>query len=265
MVDNLWSLIQTLRHTNPLILNMTNQVVMNTTANALLAVGASPIMAHEESEIQALTTQADSLVINIGTLDKLLVESMRLALQQAHSSHKPWVLDPVGVGASSYRTETVQSLLQFSPSVIRGNATEIRSLSADKAVLSKGVDSLHRSDEALNTAKMVSLKYAAVVAISGATDYIIDGERIVRIENGDPMMRLVTGLGCTATALIGAFIARSSTVFESTIAAVALLSVVGELVAKRAEGPASLQLLIHDKLYNITEQEFKDHLKIVVG
>ncbi|RUA16046.1 MAG: hydroxyethylthiazole kinase [Flavobacteriia bacterium] len=262
MEQHLWKHIQFVRSKAPLIHNMTNYVVMNNTANALLAVGASPIMAHARSEVRDLVTLAHASVINIGTLDEYWCESMLLAAETAHTLDKPWVLDPVGAGASPFRDNILQELLKFKPTVIKGNASEIMALAKANQEATKGVDSTAESNEAMDAAKGLAATYGTLVCISGAEDIITDDTQKIHIANGTPLMTKVTGMGCTASALIGAFIGIVENKVEAVTAAMALLGIAGELAEKRSEGPATLQLHLIDKLYNLSEKEFYNHLKI---
>jgi len=173
MEKKLWQHIIQVRNTSPLIHNITNYVVMNNTANALLAVGASPIMAHAKPEVEEMVTLSHALVINIGTLDEYWSESMFMASKKADSIQKPWVLDPVGAGATSYRDTVLNQLLLFKPTVIRGNASEIIALAKTADVVTKGVDSTVISTEAIDAAKNLQAKSGAIICISGETDIII--------------------------------------------------------------------------------------------
>lgn len=262
MEKNLWKHITTVRTQSPLVHNITNFVVMNNTANALLAVGASPIMAHAHSEVQDMVSICQSLVINIGTLDEYWVKSMLLAAEQAHKLNKPWVLDPVGAGATPYRNDTLSALLAHKPTVIRGNASEILALAKANTTPTKGVDSTAESNEAIAAARLIAAEYDTLVCISGKTDIIVGADTLIYINNGDAMMTSVTGLGCSATAVIGAFIAVIANKAEALAAATALFSIAGELAARQCAGPGSLQVQLLDKLYSITEEEFLQTLKI---
>lgn len=261
MENKLWQHIQQVRNQSPLVYNITNFVVMNNTANALLAVGASPIMSHAHSEIEEMANISQALVVNIGTLDEYWLTSMLTASAQFKHLKKPWILDPVGAGATSFRNNTLEQLLANKPTVIRGNASEIMALANVDSSITKGVDSTEASSNALNAARSISNKTEAIVCISGEIDYIIYKNKIVEIDNGHPMMTKVTGLGCSASALIGAFIAVADDNFEATIAAVALLSIAGELAQRNANGPGTLQLHLLDILYSIDENTFKTVLK----
>jgi len=257
MKESLWQSIISVRNNSPLVHNITNYVVMNNTANALLAAGASPIMAHAHAEVQDMVALCSATVINIGTLDDYWVQSMLLAAQKAQESNKPWVLDPVGAGATTYRDETVAALLAFRPTVIRGNASEIMALAKMSQQKTKGVDSVHSSTDAVLAAKWLNAKFGSVVCVSGATDVIVEGSMQIVLTNGHPLMQQVTGLGCTASALVAAFVGNGPTnVFNATAAAMALLGVAGQLAEKQSAGPGSLQTNLLDKLYTITETEF---------
>jgi hydroxyethylthiazole kinase len=262
MKERLWQLRQKVKEKSPLVHNITNYVVMNTTANALLAIGASPVMAHAEEEVEDMVQIANSLVINIGTLSNAWVNAMKLALKKANQLNKPVVLDPVGAGATPYRNRVITELLSEGTfSVIRGNASEIMALASEQHK-TKGVDSIASSDNAESAAKLLNKQYGSVVCISGATDYIIKNDKVVKISNGHALMAKVTGMGCTATALIGAFIGTGEDTFISVAAAMAIMGIAGELAFSVSNGPGSLQMNFLDKLYNMTEEEFFKTLKI---
>lgn len=252
--------LKTLREKAPLVQNITNYVVMNSTANALLAIGASPIMAHAKMEMADMVKIVGALVINIGTLDEFWVDSMLLAAKEANERNTPWILDPVGAGATPYRNETLVRLLAFKPSIIRGNASEIMAV-AKVNVQTKGVDSTHGSDEALVHGRQLSKDTGAVICISGEVDYIIDGDRVASINNGHQLMGKVTGMGCTATALIAAFSAVEKDMFQATVSAMAVMGIAGEKAALNALGPGTLQLNFYDALYQLEGNEINKRLK----
>lgn len=262
MENSLWKHIQAVKLVSPLVHSITNLVVMNNTANALLAVGASPIMAHAHSEVKEMVGVCQSLVANIGTIDEYIFQSLTLAVQAANLLDKPWVLDPVGAGATPYRDEVLSALLKQSPTVIRANASEVLALAKANRTTTKGVDSTAQSNEAIDAAHFLCQHYNTIVCISGKEDIIVSEDRLVTIANGSPLMTKVTGLGCSASAVIGAFIAVIDDKFEAIVAATALFSICGELAAKQCSGPGSLQVLLLDKLYNLTEEEFNDQLSI---
>lgn len=262
METKLWSYIQSVKEKSPLVHNITNYVVMNNTANALLAIGASPIMAHAKSELKEMVGISSALVINIGTLDEYWAEAMLEAAHHAHEKRLPWVLDPVGAGATAYRNAVLQQLLALHPDIIRGNASEIMALAQNNSIKTKGVDSTADSSEAEEYAQQLAKDFQTVVCVSGATDIITDGKKTIYLNNGHPMMAKVTGMGCTATAITGAFAAVVEDKLDATVAAMSLLGVAGEIAAETAMGPGSLQIHLLDKLYNLHQDEFVHRLKI---
>jgi hydroxyethylthiazole kinase len=262
MENKLWQIREQVREMSPLVHNITNYVVMNNTANALLAIGASPVMAHATEEVQDMVSIASSVVINIGTLSEKWVQSMKLAVSKANQLNKPVVLDPVGAGATPYRNRVLSELLQSGIfTVIRGNASEIMALASTQNK-TKGVDSTQSSENAESSAIQLNNEFGSIVCISGETDIIVSKNKTVYLKNGDSMMPKVTGLGCTSTALIGAFVGTGNDVFESVVAAVAVMGIAGEIAAEKSEGPGSLQLKFIDKLYNMTYEEFSKRLKV---
>jgi hydroxyethylthiazole kinase len=253
--------LKAVRRASPVVHNITNYVVMNNTANALLAVGASPVMAHAEEEMEDMVNIASALVVNIGTLSERWIKSMFMAARQARKKGIPVILDPVGAGATAYRTKTARGLMDAQPpSIIRGNASEIMALYDDQSK-TKGVDSSASSDRALDIARYLSGTYQCVVCVSGATDYIVEGERIAKIKNGHPLMARVTGLGCTASALCGAFAAVEKSAFTATVAAMAVMGIAGEMAAAVVAGPGSLQISFLDCLHRLSEKDIAGLLK----
>ncbi|MBU4268245.1 MAG: hydroxyethylthiazole kinase [Acidobacteria bacterium] len=254
--------LELVRRQSPLVHNITNYVVMNLTANALLAVGASPVMAHAREEVEDMVNIASALVINIGTLSAPWIASMKKAARKAQKKGIPIIYDPVGAGATPFRTRTIRTLIQtVPPAIVRGNASEIIAI-ADDACKTKGVDSAAAAENALDSARWLSEKYGCVVCVSGATDYIIDKNGMVMIKNGHALMPKVTGLGCTATALCGAFAAVNPNYFATTTAAMAVMGIAGEIAAEKAKGPASMQVEFLDALFNMKGEEIKKRLKI---
>lgn len=249
--DVLSAAIAAVRSQRPLVHNITNYVVMNNSANALLAIGASPVMAHWTQEMEEMVSIAGALVLNIGTLDENWLKSMKVAGLAASRKSIPIVLDPVGAGATSARTAASLELIRLChPSVIRGNASEIMAL-IDASVKSKGVDSSAQSEDAVKAARKLALETGAVVVISGATDYITDGTVVHTVEGGDGIMTSVTGMGCTSTALVGAFAAVVEDPLIAATAAMAVMSLAGERAAARSRGNGSMQVNFLDELYLI--------------
>lgn len=259
--DTVWKDIEEIHAKAPLVHNITNFVVMNNTANALLALGASPIMAHAVEEVKDMVQICNALVINIGTLSAHWVEAMQAAMDTANGSI-PIVLDPVGAGATTYRTSTVHSLISAaSPSIISGNGSEILACVTEEAK-TKGVDSTDSSDSAVGAAQQLYETYGSTVAVSGETDFIVSGERTVRINNGHEMMTKVTGLGCTATALCGAFAAVNPNMAQAAAHAMIVMGIAGEMAAEQASGPGTLQLHFLDALYTMDEAAINSRIAV---
>ncbi|MCG8687660.1 MAG: hydroxyethylthiazole kinase, partial [Desulfobacterales bacterium] len=232
------------------------------TANALLALGASPVMAHAVEEVEDMVKIASALVINIGTLSPVWIQAMFKAAKAAKEKGIPIVLDPVGVGATPYRTGTARDLLREAvPDIIRGNGSEIMALSqAD--VTTKGVDSTSGSGQALESARNLYTVFKSVICITGQTDYVLGQGHIYEINNGHGLMPQVTGLGCTATALCGAFAAVNTNPQKACAHAMAVMGIAGEMAAETAKGPGSFQVEFIDALYRISEKEISDYLKV---
>jgi hydroxyethylthiazole kinase len=257
----IWSSIERIRRESPVIHNITNYVVMNSTANALLALGASPVMAHAEEEVEDMVNIASALVINIGTLSEKWIKSMFKAASQARKRNIPIVLDPVGAGATDYRTRTARQLIEHvPPTIIRGNASEIMAL-LDREAKTKGVDSMATSDRALEAARRLNQRHGSVICVSGETDYIVAGHDMTLIRNGHPMMPRVTGLGCTASALCGAFAAVQEFFALAAAQAMAVMGIAGEIAAAQAAGPGSLQVAFLDALYGLTDEDIQKRLR----
>ncbi len=263
MQKKIWSTIEKVKKEAPLVHNITNYVAMHYTANVLLAAGASPVMAHAQEEVNDMAAIAQSIVLNIGTLSPAWVKAMIMAMKTAQKKKKPVILDPVGAGATPYRNHTLQQFLTVgTPTVIRGNASEILSLSTT-AHQTKGVDSTMTTDECLiNIAKELAKKYQNVICISGPVDYIIDQHQIITLHNGHPNMAKITAMGCAASALIGAFLCVETDVFLATTSAMSLIGVAGEMAAKIAKGPGSLSIHLLDVLHQMSQKPFETILKI---
>jgi hydroxyethylthiazole kinase len=260
--DGVWRTLAAVRSARPLVHNITNYVVMNSTANALLAFGASPAMVHAAEEVEEFVDLAQALVINIGTLSPAWVAAMNLAVARAELRGRPWVLDPVGAGATSYRSAVAGDLALRKPAVLRGNASEILSLARAAASATRGVDSTDAPEAALTAARDLACQTGAVVAVTGAVDYVTDGERVVSCHNGHPLMARVTGMGCTATALVAACLAVEPDRLTAALHALAVLGVAGELAAERASGPGTLQVHLYDVLAGLDRATLVERVRL---
>jgi hydroxyethylthiazole kinase len=257
------SVLTEIRARRPLVHNITNYVVMNSTANALLALGASPAMVHANEEVEEFIAISSALVINIGTLSPAWVTAMEKAARAATARGIPWVLDPVGAGATAYRTNTAATLAGLRPACIRGNASEIMVLAGVTAEKTRGVDSTQSSIDALAAARQLAKTTGAVVAVTGPIDYITDGTEPVGLANGHPLMTRVTGLGCTATALVGAALAVEKDRLAAVAAGLSFLAIAGEIAAEKSPGPGSLQLHLLDALHQLDAATIQRRLKVV--
>lgn len=257
-------LLDKIRKNAPLVHNISNFVVMNPTANMLLAIGASPVMAHSRKEVADMAAMAGALVLNIGTLAEKWIEAMVLAAKTANQQGVPVILDPVGAGATGYRTRTVKHILgEAKISVIRGNASEVLSLAVDN-VTTKGVDSsLSLSDEIVDTAGAIARRHGCIVAISGEKDLITDGTRMIRVANGVPLMTRVTGMGCGLSAVAGAFCAVApDDLLAAVAAAFGFYGLCGELALDTSDRPGSFFVAFLDSLYSAGSTEIRKHLRI---
>ncbi len=256
-LSTLVSQISKLRESSPLVHNITNYVVMNNTANALLAIGASPVMAHSTEEVEQMVGIASSLVINIGTLEPSWVEAMILAGKKAKERGIPVILDPVGVGATSYRNEVCAQIIEeCRPDIIRGNGSEIMAL-VNTSITTKGVDSSASSSSALDYAKTLAKNTGAIVVISGEIDYITDGEQVRENSYGATIMASVTGMGCTASAIVGAFAAIESDYLKAATEAMQAMGVAGQIAASYSKGSGSMQVNFLDEMYNLGSESIQ--------
>jgi len=253
------------RSQRPLVHNITNYVVMNSTANALLALGAAPVMAHAIEEVEELAALAGALVINIGTLSTPWIESMFAAARVARSHHVPIVFDPVGAGATRLRTDTSRRFVsEIKPDVIRGNASEILSLGG-AGVAGKGVDAAHTVPEARVTAVELARHHGVTVAVTGAEDYVTDGRREARVANGHPLMARVTGTGCAASALTGAFCAVERDAFVAATAALVVFGLAGERAAEGNPRPGTFQIRLLDALDEVDGARIRGHARVATA
>jgi len=254
-----------IRAQHPLVHNITNYVVMNTTANALLALGAAPVMAHAVEEVEELAAVAGALVVNIGTLSAPWIDAMFLAAHAARRHNVPVVFDPVGAGASRLRTDVSRRFVaEIAPQVIRGNASEILSLGGGGAG-GKGVDAIHTVSQARNAAVDLARRHNLTVAVTGAEDYVTDGRREAHVANGHALMARVTGTGCAASALTGAFCAVEPDAFAAATAALVVFGLAGERAAEGEPRPGSFQVRLLDALDEIDAPRIREMGRVIVA
>ena len=239
--------LRRLRETKPLVHQITNYVVMNETANATLALGALPVMAHAREEVEEMARIAGALVLNIGTLSPHWVEAMVLAGRAANDAGVPVVLDPVGVGATTYRTETARRILdEVDVAVLRGNAGEVATLVGVEAEV-RGVESIDAGGDPAELARTAARSLGVVASVTGPVDHVSDGERIGAISNGHPLLASITGTGCMSSALTGCFAAVAEP-FDAAVDALVAFGVAGEDAAGEAKGPGSFHVALYDAL-----------------
>jgi hydroxyethylthiazole kinase len=241
--------LRRLREVKPLVHQITNYVVMNETANATLALGALPVMAHAREEVEEMVALAGALVINIGTLSPHWVEAMLAAGRKANELGVPVVLDPVGAGATTYRTETAKRILDdVGVAVLRGNAGEVATLVGVAAEV-RGVESIGAGGDAAELARSAARSLGVVASVTGAVDHVSDGERVLAISNGHPLLASITGTGCMSSAVTGCFLTvNRDRPLEAAAEALVAFGVAGEDAAVGARGPGSFHVQLYDAL-----------------
>jgi hydroxyethylthiazole kinase len=244
--------LRALREQRPLIHQITNYVVMNETANATLALGALPVMAHAGEEVEEMARIAAALVLNIGTLSEHWVEAMLVAGGAASARQIPVVLDPVGAGATAYRTVAAHRILELvDVTVLRGNLGEIATLVGAQAEV-RGVESIGAGAAAADVARTAARRFGVVASVTGPVDHVSDGERVLAVSNGDPLLATVTGTGCMSSALTGCFLAaKPREPLEAAAEALAAFGVAAEDAARGAEGPGTFHVRLYDALYGL--------------
>ncbi len=257
--------LETIREKNPLIHHITNNVVKNDVANVTLALGASPIMSENPKEVTEIAEAADALVLNTGTIQPDVAEAMHLAGQAANSAGKPVILDPVGVGTTTYRKETIQKFLkEIDVSAIKGNAGEIATL-AGMTWKTKGVDAGEGDAQLVEAAKSVAKEYNCLVGLSGAIDVLTDGEKTYLVRNGHELMAQITGSGCMLSGVAGSFLAvAEEQPLDALLQAHLTLAIAGEKAAAHpsVRGTGTFRSTLIDELYSMTEEVILDY-KIV--
>lgn len=252
-----------LRAARPLVMCMTNLVVMPVSANVLLASGASPAMILAAEEAEDFAGISDALLVNLGTIPTDWVTAMTLAVLRANADGRPWVLDPVGCGATPHRSRVARQLADRGPAIIRGNASEIIALSGTARARPKGVDSADGSEAAIDAARALALDTGAVVAVTGATDYVTDGSRVAAITGGHPFMTLSTGIGCALSGYVAAC-AAIAPAFSAATGALAAYGAAGAIAAAPLAGPGTLPAALCDALYALDDADVAAHATITL-
>ncbi|HSC91186.1 MAG TPA: hydroxyethylthiazole kinase [Gaiellaceae bacterium] len=255
--------LRELRERRPLVHNITNYVVMNETANALLALGALPVMAHAREEVEEMVALAGALAINIGTLSPPWVEAMLVAGRAANARGIPVVLDPVGAGATRYRTETAKRILdEVDVTVLRGNAGEVATLVGVDAEV-RGVESIATAGDPAELAREASRALGLVASVTGPVDHVSAGDGVVTVANGHELLAAVTGTGCMSTAITAAFLAaKPAEPLAAAAEALAAFGVAGEDAARDATGPGSFHVGLYDALAALDPASLDERARI---
>ncbi|MEA3345063.1 MAG: hydroxyethylthiazole kinase [Chloroflexota bacterium] len=261
LAQEIAELLSELRRQKPLLHHITNFVVMNDTANVTLQIGALPVMAHAKEEVEEMVGLAGALVLNPGTLTPDWIEAMLLAGRRANELGVPVILDPVGAGATTLRTESNQRLLdELDITILRGNLGEVSVLAGLGGEV-KGVESISAGAEAKQVAQTMARERGLTVAITGKRDIISDGQRTVGVDNGHEWLTTITGSGCSATTMVAAFAAVEPDPVLAATAGLACYGLAGELAAEIANGPASFKVALFDALYNLDPKQVRSEAK----
>ena len=265
------NLLENVRERAPLVHHITNYVTVNDCANITLSIGASPVMADDINEVEAMTSIASSLVINIGTLNSRTVECMIKAGKKANEVGIPVILDPVGAGATPYRTKVAKTIMDnIELAVIRGNLSEIKTLYGINTK-TKGVDSLYDTsikdelEKGKLLAKDFSKRVGSIIAITGAVDIVTDGKMIYTVENGHKIMSKITGTGCMCSSLIGSYLGTNEDNLLAALSGVVSMGISGELAyesLKEGEGTGTFKVRIMDNIYNLSKEVIEKRGKI---
>lgn len=254
-------MMETVRSKKPLVHQITNYVTVNDCANVTICAGGSPVMSDAEEDIRDMIGLSSAVVLNIGTLNARTVDSMVLAGKTANNLNIPVVLDPVGAGATKYRTETVERILrEVRVSVIKGNAGEIGILAGTGGIV-KGVDSVAGAENPENTVERLAEATGTVVGMTGPVDYVSDGKKTLVLKNGDGYMGAVSGTGCMVSSMTGCYVGACGVSAESVASAISVFSIAGEIAAVDARGPGSFKTKLLDSLYNLNSSDIKNRLK----
>jgi hydroxyethylthiazole kinase len=266
MSDSPGAALSDLRGRKPLIHQITNYVVMNETANATLAIGGLPVMAHAVEEVEEMASMAGSLVLNIGTLSRNWIDAMLLAGKAANAAGVPVVLDPVGVGATTLRTETARRILdEVRVAIVRGNAAEVAALAGLEAEI-RGVEAIGVGADSPKIARAGAISFGVVASVTGPVDHVSDGSRTLAIANGDPLLATITGSGCMASAITGCIAAvRPDALVDAAAFALAAFGVAAEEAARGAEGPGTFHARLYDALYALTPDSLDQRANIDVA
>lgn len=253
-------ILKNIRLSKPVVHHITNFVTINDCANITTALGASPVMAYNKGEVAEMTALSNALVLNLGTPDFSRFDTITLSGKTANQLNIPVIVDPVGIGATSFRQNGIKQLFnEVSTSVIKGNASEIKTLTGLGINNNKVID----SEESVDTANIAVIKSFAhsmntVVAVTGKVDYITNGTHIVKINRGTEMFTYISGAGCITSSVIGAFCAVEKDSFLATACAIYAINICGEKAAKECQGPADFKIKLINALYALHNEEIME-------
>jgi len=254
-----------IRERKPLVHQITNYVVMNETANVTLALGALPVMAHAREEVEEMVGLASALVLNIGTLSPPWVDAMLAAGKAANARGIPVVLDPVGAGATRYRTATARRVLdEVDVAVLRGNAGEVATLVGIDAEV-RGVESIGAGGDPAKLAREAARRLGVVASVTGPVDHVSDGETVLAVANGHELLAMVTGTGCMSSALTGCFLAANPHALAAAAEALAAFGVAAEDAAVDARGPGSFHVHLYDALHALDPASLDPRAQVTVS
>ena len=253
--------LEAFRETTPLVQCLTNIVVAQWTANLLLAAGAAPAMVDNPHEAGEFARIAGGVLVNLGTPYDDTTDGMRLAAAAAADAGTPWVLDPVAAGGLRWRTDVAIELLgASSPTIVRGNASEILALAGGAG--GKGVDATDSPEAAAEVARAVARERGTVVAVSGPTDHVTDGDRMVLVSNGHEWLTRVTGVGCSLGALMAGFAAAVDDPLLAAVAATGMLTVSADHAVLATRGPGGFASALLDELSLLTPDALAAEVKL---
>ncbi|ADL13536.1 hydroxyethylthiazole kinase [Acetohalobium arabaticum] len=251
-----------IREEKPLVHQITNYVTVNDAANITLYWGGLPVMADAKEEVAEMVQAAQALVLNIGTLNQRQVSSMIKAGKQANRSGIPVILDPVGVGATTFRTETARRILdELQVAVIKGNQGEISILAEGQGEV-RGVESVGDYEELVANAQGLAAAEEAVVVVSGTKDIVTDGETVYKVNNGHPLLGEIVGTGCMLGSTLGVFTGVSDDYLAASLTAVTAYGIAGEIASKKASKPASYKTAFMDSISELTDETVINHEEI---
>jgi len=263
LVETIAADLDTIRNSRPLIHSITNFVVMNETANAVLCIGALPIMSHAIEEVEEMVEHAGALVLNIGTLTPNWVRAMELAGKRANQKNIAVVLDPVGAGATTLRTDSSKRLLEnVKVSVIRGNAAEVGTLAGVSSEI-RGVESIGTSGSVTELARKAAHVFGCTVAITGVVDVVSDGTNTAEIANGHELMSKVVGTGCMSDVIVGSFAAVQPDPFTAAAGGLTAFGAAGEMAAQASgDRPGTFHVELYNALHAITPSDIESRARI---